>query len=972
MRRSAARDKEGGSKPPFDSAQGRQGEWEKKERHLWRVSLLFLALLATGLAVNSWETIRMLPTGPLRLEGLPVGVLLLAFLFAGYVWHKKREIDQMRGFVRALQEREQAPPSETQLERLMEIVTRSQRGYRELIDSFDDLVFALSLDGEVRAANKRVAEVFDLPFSEIVGRKLDDLVEEPTQAQAEKGLTRFLERRHWSGTVRVRIKRTLRGASGQPSGQAGAVRYLECILHPILQPDAPAGPGDLAGGKEAAAKIGSAHLTGIGGIGRDVTQLRESETRFSELFETLQEGVYFTTPDGKLLDANPALVRMLGYGNKEELFGVSVNELYWDPAERQTHLEEIDRLGMIPSQEITLRRKDGQPVVCLDTSTAIRDSLGRVTRYQGTLLDVTQRREMEKRLRTEQEFARRMIECLPDSIVVLDTEGRYTYASPRITEQLGYEPEELVGRSLGERSDPDDRRALMRAFRELIEGIRPSVSLEYRTQHKDGSWRRFRASAGPIAGDDGRISGVIASARDITQLHQLEQQLLQSEKLAAMGQMIAGVAHELNNPLTAILGVSDLIRERARQAVPQQADLARHAELAHQQARRAAEIVQNLLAFARPPALKKAPVSLNDLVRRTLQLHEYALRVNNIEVDFVAAPGLPPVVADPSQLVQVFLNLVINAEQAMREPVPAEGSRAADAREMDRAAGRPAGQQSSGASRGTLRVRLGRRAIPAPEGVGDGANEPFGLLPQGEQVWVSFADDGPGISPEILPKIFDPFFTTKRPGRGTGLGLSICLAIMKEHGGIIDAQSVPGQGATFTVYLPLAPQNGEGRSQNAERGQTGARSPETSGESGARRACRVLVVEDEPSIRELVRDGLGTKGMEIECVGSGSEAVAEAAAAHQAGQPYDVILCDMKMPGMNGDQVFEKLKTRPDGSPQPFVFMTGDLADAETLEFLHGQKARSISKPFRVSDLVNVLEEVIERETQNSKLRTEN
>lgn len=964
---------------PFDSPQGKGSgnnsskcEWEKSERQLWRVSLLFLALLATGLAANSWETIRTLPTGPLSLEGLPAGVLLLALLFAGYVWHKKREIDQMRGFVRAIQEREQAPPSETQIERLMDIVSRSQRGYRELIDSFDDLVFALSLDGELRAANKRVAEVFDLPFSEIVGRRLDDLVEEPTRAQAVKGLTRFLERRHWSGTVRVRIKRTLRGPSGEPSGQAGAVRYLECILHPILQPDAPAAPDGLPGG----------HLTGIGGIARDVTQLRESETRFSELFETLQEGVYFTTPDGKLLDANPALVRMLGYTSKEELLGVSVNELYWEPADRERHLEEIDRLGTMPSQEITLRRKDGQAVVCLDTSTAIRDSLGRVVRYQGTLLDITQRREMEKRLRSEQEFARRMIECLPDSIVVLDREGRYTHASPRITEQLGYLPEELVGRSLGERSDPEDARELLRAFAELVQGQRPFVTLEYRTRHKDGSWRRFRASAGPLYEEDldphegarseapggtsrRRITGVIASARDITQLHQMEQQLLQSEKLAAMGQMIAGVAHELNNPLTAILGVTDLIRERAAEGARTEErgarELVRHAELAHQQAHRAAEIVQNLLAFARPPALKKVPVSLNDLVRRTLGLHEYALRVNNIVVDFVPAPELPVVLADPSQLVQVFLNLVINAEQAMRE-----GGSGDNLSKCERESP-PSAQRTQ---RGTLRVRLGQReaATMQANAKAEGRRQNTeGSGSQNAEVWVSFADDGPGIPPDILPKIFDPFFTTKRPGRGTGLGLSICLAIVKEHGGAIDAQSVPGQGATFTVYLPVAPQEKEAatiqvnvkelpqRTQSTQRAQ--GREREEHARPTVPGTGRVLVVEDEASIRELVREGLGTKGMTIECIGSGSEALAAAATAHENGQQYDVILCDMKMPGMSGEAVFEKLKTRPDGSPQPFVFMTGDLTDTETLEFLHKHKARSISKPFKISDLVSALEE---------------
>jgi len=973
------------------------GQWEKKERELWRISLLFLALLATGLAANSWESIRALPTGPLQLEGLPVGVLLLALLFAGYVWHKKHEIEQMRGLVRALQEREQAPPSEMQLERLMEIVTKSQRGYRELIDSFDDLVFALSLDGELRAANKRVIEIFDQPFSEVVGRKLDELVDEPTRAQAEKGLPRFLERRHWSGTVRVRIKRT------------GAVRYFECILHPILKPDAPAAPGEVGGGR----------LAGIGGIARDVTQLRESETRFSDLFETLQEGVYFTTPEGKLLDANPALVRMLGYASKEELLGVSVEELYWDPAERQSHLSKLDRAttseGAGPAQEITLRRKDGQPVVCLDTSTSIRDSLGRVVRYQGTLLDVTHRREMEKRLREEQEFARRMVECFPDSIVVLDTEGRYTYASPRITEQLGYLPEELVGRSLGERSDPDDRRELLRVFDDVVHGRSSFATLEYRTRHKDGSWRRFRATAGPLTGQEGRISGVIASARDITQLHQLEQQLLQSEKLAAMGQMIAGVAHELNNPLTAILGVADLIRLRSSD--PQ---LSRHADLAHQQARRAAEIVQNLLAFARPPALKKAPVSLNDLVRRTLQLHEYALRVNNIAVDFVPAPELPPVVADASQMVQVFLNLVINAEQALREGQGAGYDASASGGRQPGATGsRP---ETSGVGRGTLRVRLERRPDPqeerdsSPNGRAMEKRSPQRAqrkeaerIQANAQVLVSFADDGPGIPPDILPKIFDPFFTTKRPGRGTGLGLSICLAIVKEHGGTIDAQSTPGQGATFTVSLPLASQeevggrrggrgNNVSKCEAAPTDAEGAREAETTqvsaslpfGSAQGKRKRRVLVVEDEPSIRELVQDGLGAKGLEVECVGSGNEAVQRVRDDRRC---YDVVLCDLKMPGMSGEQVFEQLKTRPDGSPQPFVFMTGD-PEASGLEFLQdvegetsqvsanvgvatkeaatsrvnanqvGAKARSISKPFKISDLVNALEESIEEAKQ--------
>jgi signal transduction histidine kinase len=217
--------------------------------------------------------------------------------------------------------------------------------------------------------------------------------------------------------------------------------------------------------------------------------------------------------------------------------------------------------------------------------------------------------------------------------------------------------------------------------------------------------------------------------------------------------MIGGFAHELNNPLTSILGMSELLldselTETARKQV----------ETLQQQSRRAAEIVKNLMYFSRPPAPGKTSVDVSELVQRTLHLHAYSLRKSNITVDFLPEPSLPSVVGDAHQLMQVFLNLILNSEQAIRE-----------VRE-----------------RGTLRIRLtsGEKSLA-----------------------VTFQDDGPGIPPEILPNIFDPFYTTRRPGRGTGLGLSICKAILREHSGNIEAASAPGGGAVFTVTLPVgAPQ----------------------------------------------------------------------------------------------------------------------------------------------------------------------
>jgi signal transduction histidine kinase len=229
----------------------------------------------------------------------------------------------------------------------------------------------------------------------------------------------------------------------------------------------------------------------------------------------------------------------------------------------------------------------------------------------------------------------------------------------------------------------------------------------------------------------------------------LEQQIILSERLAAMGQMIAGFAHELNNPLTSILGMAELLQEgEAPESVRKQM------VILQQQARRAAEIVQNLMYFSRPPAPGKSLIDLSELVQRTLHLHAYSLRKSNITVDFLKESSLPPVSGDAHQLMQVFLNLVLNSEQAMREV----------------------------RDHGTLRIRINQDE---------------------KSVSVVFQDDGPGISAEILPNIFDPFYTTKRPGRGTGLGLSICKAILREHNGNVEAASGPGGGAVFTVTLPI-------------------------------------------------------------------------------------------------------------------------------------------------------------------------
>ena len=670
-----------------------------------------MVLLAAGFAALAWERLEALPY---HLGPMAVGVLVLSVLLAVYAYGRRKEVGALKLLLQDLQEHVGAAPSEEQLDQLNEMIARSQRNFKELIDAIDDAACAVSLDGTLRTVNKRVSELVSLPYTAIVGQKFFEFVEEPTRASVEAGLVRFLEKRHWAGTVRVRFKNNARPL------------YFDCVLNAIVKSD---------------------EVVGVSVLGRDVTEQHEKELRFTELFETLQEGAYFSTPEGRLLDANPALVSILGYATKAEILALDPLQLNFDPAESPVLGRAADDRGGVRAREISLRKKDGSAAVFMESSRAVWDEAGKLIRYQGTLVDVTERRKLERQVAQQEEFRRRLLESFPDLILVVDMEERYTFASSRVEDVLGCTSEGLLGKKISETqgSSPE----LVALYRDVVAG-KVFESAEYGARRSDGSGQTMRASASQFFDADNKLAGVIISVRDITREKKFEQQVVQSERLAAMGAMIGGVAHELNNPLTSILGVSDLLQDS------QTTDSARkQVAILQQQARRAAEIVHNLTYFATPPTPGKTRVNLGDIVERTLNLHSYSLRKNNITVDFIREPGLPYVQGDPHQLMQIFLNLILNAEQAIRE-----------ARE-----------------KGTLRIRLGTA---------------------GQSVWASFLDDGPGIPAAILASIFDPFYTTKRPGRGTGLGLSICKSVMKEHNGTVEAANVPGGGAVFTVTLPAA------------------------------------------------------------------------------------------------------------------------------------------------------------------------
>jgi two-component system NtrC family sensor kinase len=430
-----------------------------------------------------------------------------------------------------------------------------------------------------------------------------------------------------------------------------------------------------------------------------------------------------------------------------------------------------------------------------------------------------------------------------------------------------------------------------------------------RVRHKQGEWRKILFNFSPLSDESQKIEGVVLSGRDVTDLKRLEEQLVQAEKLAAIGQMLAGVAHELNNPLTAILGVTELVRER--EGLDE--SMKRQLDLTHRQARRAARIVQNLLEFSRPASPQKKAIDLSTIVERTLQLHEHSLRRNQVQVDFTPRTDLPQIVGDANQLIQVFLNLISNAEQAIHEVRDS----------------------------GRIQIRLSHA---------------------GDNVVVTVQDDGVGISPEGMPKLFDPFYTTKRPGGGTGLGLSICLSIAREHGGTIQAESLPGGGSAFSVYLPAAPETpAERLAKPVVRKSEAASSTADSSTGDSPRptptilqGIRVLVLDDEESIRSLLEEGLGAHGLKVSCA-----ATAEEAAGLISRQPYDALLCDLRLKSAgsfsDGRSAAAHVLAAA-GSHSPLViFMTGEYIDPSATTAADG--TAFLQKPFRILDVLAIMRE---------------
>jgi two-component system cell cycle sensor histidine kinase/response regulator CckA len=393
---------------------------------------------------------------------------------------------------------------------------------------------------------------------------------------------------------------------------------------------------------------------------------------------------------------------------------------------------------------------------------------------------------------------------------------------------------------------------------------------------------------------------VEALIRDVSERKKLDDQsrdgryqLLQAEKMAALGQTISGVAHELNNPLATILSWAERLAERNVDDKTRQG-----LEVILAESERAARIVRNLLTFARKRQTTRAMVDLNQVVRETLALRAYEQKVHNIQVVEALAHGLPEVFADGHQIKQVLLNLVINAEQAC---LGANG-------------------------RGTIVVRT---SLDSDRG----------------SAVLEVNDDGPGVAEDRQGRVFDPFFTTKEVGQGTGLGLTVAYAIVQEHSGRIWLSSTKGQGASFFVELPVS-----GQHLNAP----AARAAQQPISLEAFKGLRVLVVEDEPALAVAVSEALEDAGFTVDRAGDGEEGLTRLTEAN-----YDLIVCDLKMPRIDGMQFYRAMAAATPALARRVIFVTGDVAGTDAERFLEETACRWLSKPFRLGDLLRAARDTL-------------
>jgi two-component system NtrC family sensor kinase len=498
-------------------------------------------------------------------------------------------------------------------------------------------------------------------------------------------------------------------------------------------------------------------------IYRDITERRRREkilwttqADYRRLFENVGCGVYISSKEGKFLDANQALLNMIGYEYKEEFLEIDITkDLYLRPDDRRQFQKMIERDGRVIDYEVDFKRKDGSTIPVQLTSTVRYDHLGNVLGYEGIIVDQSQRKQMEKERNEAHDFLNMIIRSSPNAIIATDMDGRIILWNRAAEETLGYRAQDVIYKMNIQEIYPDGMTEkvmkLMRGPEYGGGGRLTAYPMVYIRQA--GGIVEGNLSASIIYDAEGNEVASVGIFTDLKErlemerkLRQTQEQLLNAEKLAAMGRLTSQIAHELNNPLYGIMNTLELLKTE----ISPQSKRRKILEMALSETVRLTDLLRKMLSFSKPDQEKRQIADINVILDEILILHEKQLRENDIKIVYNLGEGLGKVHASINQLRQVFLNMISNARDAM-----------------------PDG--------GTLTVNTRR---------------------QNKTIRIDVNDTGVGIHPKNVNRIFDAFFTTKDSVKGVGLGLSVCYGFIKDHGGDITVESQPDKGTTFTITLP--------------------------------------------------------------------------------------------------------------------------------------------------------------------------
>jgi PAS domain S-box-containing protein len=603
----------------------------------------------------------------------------------------------------------------------------------------------------------------------------------------------------------------------------------------------------------------------------------------ADIVAALPDAVVVTSRDRRILAANEAGAQLLGW-EIESIVGQVIAE-HITPGERAHVASREDKVLAGETQRYETRvvkHETGEERDVAVSSGPFRmndEIIGTVA----TLRDITEPKRAQETLARSEARYRHLVESASDAIVTLDANGRFTTVNHAAENISGYKREELVGQWFAPMLPDDDLPKALGHFQQALSG--ETGLFESQFYRKDGEVRTISITYSTPQKDE----EVLCLIRDVTDQKMLQEQLIQSEKMSAIGQLVSGVAHELNNPLAGISAFAQLLLAEKRFPPDQRTA----AETIYSEARRASRIVQNLLTFARQHKAEKVPTAVNQVLDDTLELRGYELRVRGIDIRREYDESLPDTMADAHQLQQVFLNLITNAEQAME-------------------------QKEGHHHRLTVRTRR-----------------------NGEAIRIEIEDSGAGIPANLIERIFNPFFTTKPTGSGTGLGLSISLGIVREHEGKIWAENAAqaGGGARFIVEIPVT-----------EPGTSGEHAAVPHVAAAGSDSLRVLVVDDEASVRVSLQRYLSGKGHQVETTASGEDAL-----VRLKGSKYDAVIVDMRMPDLSGEQLFERLRSTDPSHAERVIFTTGDLVNEQMRRFLDGTGRPCVPKPFEFASFDQAL-----------------